>query len=192
MFGAPKCGARTSSSSISVQTTHCNTKKRSHSQELVVCTTKSSTELQYNEENIVNNERPLSSIPISSKTKDDRSNTAQHKHERDTPGNISLGLAERLSKRLDSQRDSKEVECVPSPSEEGNKEEEPLLKIEHAQERDRVGHFVMSRLQRRNARSDVSSRRHLSVWVLIIFVSRIVRLFVVHDGGLCLNSSRRE
>ena len=59
------------SSSVSVKTTHRNPEQRSAGEKLWVCLTKSSAEFKDDEEKIVDDERPFSSVPIGSKTEYD-------------------------------------------------------------------------------------------------------------------------
>jgi hypothetical protein len=47
---------------------------------------------EYDEQNVVNDERPLSAIPIGSNTKEDRAHRTKHQNECDSPGNIGNGF----------------------------------------------------------------------------------------------------
>jgi hypothetical protein len=65
-------------SRIAVQATHCNPKESSNGQELAVGLCESSTQLQHDEEDVVNNEGPFSAISICCDTKYGRPYTPEH------------------------------------------------------------------------------------------------------------------
>ena len=102
-----------SCSSISIKTTHGNTEERSASQELLVSLTETGSQLQDNEQDVVDDKWPFSSISICSKTKGDGPHGSEHQYKCDTPSNFSVCLAEGLSEVRDSQADGEEVEGIP-------------------------------------------------------------------------------
>lgn len=82
---------QSSSSNITIQTTHGNTEKRTAGQELFVCLTETGTQLQDNEENVVGDKGPFPAVAIRQDTEDDGTDGTQHQHEGDTPGNFGVG-----------------------------------------------------------------------------------------------------
>lgn len=64
--------------SVSVQATHGNAKERPHTEKLLVCCAEPGAQFQHNEQDVVDDEGPLSSVAIGSKTKDDTANRSQH------------------------------------------------------------------------------------------------------------------
>ena len=100
--------------SITVQTTHCNTKQRSAGQELLVILAESSTEFKNHEQEIVDDEGPLASVPICGKSEDDGSHRSEHQHQCYPPSDLRGGFVERCGESVDCQTDSEEIERIPS------------------------------------------------------------------------------
>jgi hypothetical protein len=78
-------------SNVSVQATHGNAKKRTNCQKLLISGAKASAKLKSDEEKVVDDERPLSSVPISGDTEDDGADGTEHQNQRDTPGDVGRG-----------------------------------------------------------------------------------------------------
>jgi hypothetical protein len=99
---------------VAIKTTHCDTEQSTTGEELFVGVTEAGSELQDNEEDVVDDERPFASISISSETKSDGADGSEHEDKCDTPCDLYSGLAELLGKLVDSQTDSEEVKGIPS------------------------------------------------------------------------------
>ena len=65
--------------------------------------------LEYDEENVVDDEWPLSAVSIAGNTKEDGSYRSEHEHQGDTPCNIRLCLVKRLGQTRHRQRNSEEL-----------------------------------------------------------------------------------
>jgi hypothetical protein len=99
-------------SNVSVQSTHGNSKKRSHAQELVVGVAEPGAHLQDDEEDIIDDERPFAAISISSNSESDGTDGSQHQHESDAPRDVLLADVKGLGEAFDSQRDREKVESA--------------------------------------------------------------------------------
>jgi len=105
-------------------------------------------------------------------TKNHTTHRPKHQHQRNTPSDLRILLAKILRQFGDGKRDSEEVEGIPRPGQESNKEEHPLLEIEHSQQLEWIGRLVHRRLERRESRCGISPRRHpFGLWCLIARVS---------------------
>jgi hypothetical protein len=89
-------------------------------QELFVCLRESGSEFQNNEEDIVDDERPLAAPAIGCDTECDGADGSEHKNEGDTPGDIGDGFIECHGQLGGGQGDSEKIESVPCPTEEGD------------------------------------------------------------------------
>lgn len=69
--------------------------------------------LQDDEQQVVHNKGPLAAVAVGRNTKGDGADGAEHEHQRDSPGDVRIGLLERLGEILDRQRDGEEVKGVP-------------------------------------------------------------------------------
>jgi len=184
IFECGSCG-------ISIQSTHCNSVQGSYGQELLVCIAKASAKLEDDEENVVQDEGPLSSIAIGSNTKGDCANAPEHQHKCDSPGDIGVGLAKLLCQIGQRQRNSEEVKGIPSPTEEANEEEQPLFTVEHCKKPEWVWSLVHRRPERGNASRDVAAHTHVGIRFLspsagsgYLLRCRLVGLLFIHDGLL--------
>jgi hypothetical protein len=168
-------------SRITVEPTHRNTKQGAAGQELLVGLTEPRTELEHDEEDIIDDERPLPTISIGRDTEDDGPDGAEHQHQRDAPCDLGIGLIERDREVRDGQADGEEIERVPGlrgsvtggggvefatyPCEEGDEEEKPLFPAQHHEEVDGVGCLVHRRLEGGEARESIFLRGHLVRWL---------------------------
>jgi hypothetical protein len=66
--------------SIAVQSSHGDSKQGTDSEELVICLAETSTKFEDNEEEVVHNERPFTSVAISSDTEGNRPYRTEHQH----------------------------------------------------------------------------------------------------------------
>lgn len=73
-------------------------------------------QLENDEENQVDDIRPLPTIPICCNPEDDRANGPKHEHKRDAPGNVSCRALESFRKVRDGQGDGEEVKSIPGPT----------------------------------------------------------------------------
>ena len=183
-------GRLTSRSSVTIQPTHGNTKQGPHCQEVVVSRTETRSQFQHNEQDVVDDERPLSPITIGRQTEDDTAHAPQHEHKGDAPCDVSLGFAKRLGEVRDGQGDGEEVKGIPCPGKKGNEEEEPLLEVQHAEESYRVGHLVMCWFEGGNACCNVATSRHMRRLHIFASLSTLV-LVVCHDEGRRKEKKRR-
>lgn len=69
--------------------------------------------LEYDKENVVDDEWPLSAVSIAGNTKEDGSYRSEHEHQGDTPCNIRLCLVKRLGQTRHRQRNSEEIKRIP-------------------------------------------------------------------------------
>jgi hypothetical protein len=101
-------------SSIAVQTTHCDTEQSSACKELLIVLAEACPQLENNEQEVVYDERPFSSVSIGCKTEDGGSNGPEHQNQSDSPGDLGIRLAEGLGEVRDCQADGEEVKGIPS------------------------------------------------------------------------------
>jgi hypothetical protein len=97
-------------SSVSVKSSHSDSEQSTNSKELVVGLAETSAKFKNDEQNVVDNKGPFTSVSISSDTEGNRANGTEHKHECDTPGDVFCGFSKFLSKVGDCQRDGEEIE----------------------------------------------------------------------------------
>lgn len=109
-----------SSRSVTVQTTHGDAKDSAAGQELLVGLTETTTELDGDEKQLVDDKGPLTTIPIRGNTKDNGTDGSQHQHEGDTPGDVGDGFVKGLGQLGGGQGDGEEVECIPGPAAKGD------------------------------------------------------------------------
>lgn len=109
-----------SSSNVAIKAAHSDAKESTNTQELFISLTESSTQLQDNEEGIVNDKGPFTPKPVRSDTKDGRSHETKHEDNSDTPVHVRVRLSKLLCEGLDGQGDSEVVKGIPGPGEESN------------------------------------------------------------------------
>ena len=118
---------------VSIQATHRNTEEGSAGEELLIGLRKTRTlegsaslvidrrgaaphvpyHFNDDEQRHVDDEGPFSAIPVSRNAEGDGAQRTQHQHERDSPGYIRVGLAERRGQVANGQTDGEEVERIP-------------------------------------------------------------------------------
>ena len=141
-------------------------------------------------------EERLADIPVQGSTKatgelteEHTAHRSEHEHQSNAPGDVGARLAELRRQGRDGERDGEEVEGVPTPGEEGDEEEHPLLEIEHCYELEWIGRLVHWRLECGQPGCTVFGHAHVLCLGHIIrgvLVARIVHLLVAiagrHDG----------
>lgn len=146
---------------LTVETSHGDAKESSYAQEGLVCGAETSGQFQHDEENIVDDERPLASITISRKTESDGADRSQHEYESNAPSNVCFADIKRLGDIQCSERYCEEVEGIPGPRNERTEEEQPLLRVQKCQYLERILDLVHWRFESREPRCQVSSDAHL-------------------------------
>lgn len=173
-------------SRIPIEPTHRNPKQRPHTQKLLIRLAKPRSKFQDDKQHIVDYERPLPPIPIRSQSKNDTAYGPQHEHERNTPCNVCFRLAKCFGEILDGKRHSEKIECIPGPGEKGNEEEEPLLRVEEAEEADGIGDFGHGGFERGEACCSIAACRHLDFGRRAVETRGVLLLwffFEVRHGG---------
>lgn len=69
-----------------------------------------------NEENVIDDEGPFPTVAVGCDTEEDGADRSEHQYERNSPGDVSVGLVERLRQFVDGQRYGEEVESIPGLS----------------------------------------------------------------------------
>lgn len=168
---------------VTVQTAHRHTVERTNSEELLVGLAETSSELEGDEKNVVDNERPLAAVAVRSDTKENSANGSEHENECDTPGDVGLADVEGLGEVGDGQRDGEEVESIPGPGDETTTEEEPLLKVEHGKELEWVCEALIAWLQGAESGCQVMTGAHVVAILLVSVGIGGIGLLVLELSG---------
>lgn len=82
------------SSDVAIQTAHCNAEQGAARQKLLVRRTKTGSQFEGNEQDVVQDERPFSTPSIGRDTECNGTDGSKHQHEGNSPGDVRRLLAE--------------------------------------------------------------------------------------------------